>query len=132
QLRGLKHPNDVPPSPTPAFHDAQTIRLEDWPYVENQIGDRIQAKFSVDWQFNGLSLGNVRIGTIGTNDAFGWGLKVEARIMDDNIVYGRAAALRINFNFRFTRAILSDLIALVELHLFADGTFASTSKWEQR
>lgn len=132
QLLGLKHPNDVPPNPMPGFHDAQTIRLVDWPYIDSKIGDRIQAKFSVDWQFNGVSLGNVRIGNIGTEDAIGWGLKVEARIMNDAILHGPAAALRINFNFRFTRAILSDKIATIELRLFADGTFSYSSNWEQQ
>jgi hypothetical protein len=131
QFRGLKHPNDIKPDPMPTFRDVPTIRLDNWPYMKSAIGDRIQAKFSVDWQVNGLSLGNVRIGNIGTNDAIGWGLKVEAKIMDDNILYSGAAALRVNFNFLFTHTLGSDSIAVVELHLFADGTYSSTSRWEQ-
>jgi len=135
QLRGLKHPNDIPPTPAPAFRDGPTIALDDGPWIENGFTDRITASFKIDWQFNGRSLGNVRIANTGTNDAVGWALSVEARIMDDNILYGPgtpgAAALRISFNHRFSRAIGSDRISITDLHLFGDGTFEKTTRWEQ-
>ena len=87
QLRGMKHPNDVAPSPPLAAHDAPQIRLNDWPFVEAVIGDRLSAWFSVDWQYTGRSVGNVQIANIGTNGALLRGLTVTAHIMDDNIVY---------------------------------------------
>jgi hypothetical protein len=132
QFNGLKHPNDVVPNPIPPFRNAQNIRLEGWPWVQNLITDRISAAFEVNWQYNGKSLGNIRIANVGTNDAFGWGLDVEARIMNDSIVHpGGVAGLLIAFNHRFTRPIGSDAIAVTELHLFGDGTYSSTSRWEQ-
>jgi hypothetical protein len=135
QLRGLKHPNDVAPTPTAPFQDAPTIRLDTWPYLDAVDTDRLSAWFSVDWQYNGKSLGNVQITNIGTNGAWLRGLQVDAKIMDDNIVYPREnptyAALRIRFNYRFTRIVGSDYVAITDLHLYADGTYESSSRWEQ-
>jgi hypothetical protein len=135
QLRGLKHPNDRAPANPPAFRDAPTIRLEGWPVVEALSGDEISAWFSVDFQSNGLSLGNVRISNVGTNNALLRDLHVTAEIMDDNIVYPPErpvyAALRIRFHYLFKRPLLSDSIAITDLHLFADGTHEETSRWEQ-
>jgi len=135
QLRGMKHPNDVAPSPAATFQDAPTIRLNDWPYVDVVAGDRLSAWFSVDWQYNGRSLGNVLITNIGTNGALLRGLTVDAHIMDDNILYPPGnptfAALRIRFNYRFNRAVGSDCIAITDLHLYGDGTFEKASRWEQ-
>jgi hypothetical protein len=135
QLRGLKHPNDVAPSSLSAFQNGPTIRLDDWPYVESMAGDRIAAWFSVDWQHNGTSLGNVRITNVGTNGALLQKLQVSARIMDDNIVYPQNApsyaALKIRLHYRFSRAIGSDAIAVRDLHLFGNGTYGLSGQWEQ-
>ena len=135
QLRGLKHPNDAAPSPVAPFRDAPTIRLDKWPYIEAVDGDQISAWFSVDWQFNGTSLGNVRITNVGTNGALLRKLRVSARIMDDNIVYPQNApafaALRVRLHYQFSRTIGSDAIAIQDLHLFGDGTFESSGQWEQ-
>jgi hypothetical protein len=135
QLRDLKHPNDQAPSPQAAFRDAQTIRLDDWPLIENQLTDQIWAHFGIDWQYNGRSLGKVRISPIGTNEAVGWSLSVTAQIMDDAIVYPPSApsfaALRIRFTYIFRRMVGSDSIAVVDLHLFGDGQFERDSRWLQ-
>jgi len=132
QLNGIKHPNDQAPANPAPFRDAPTIRLTGWPTAGGLIDD-IAADFSVDWQFNGRSLGNVRIGNIGVNDAIGWGLSVRAQIMDDNILYSpnNCAALRVRLYYRFTRSIGSDVIAVTDLHLFGDGTYEQSSRWEQ-
>ena len=135
QLRGFKHPNDTPPTPTPPAHDATPIRLEDWPKVSDSYIDDIYAGFEVNWQYNGKSLGNVSISNIATNDAIGWGLIVKAKIMDDNIVYPTSApefaALRIRFEYRFTHVLAQDQIAIVDVHLFGNGKFNIDSRWEQ-
>jgi N-acetyl-anhydromuramyl-L-alanine amidase AmpD len=135
QLRGLKHPNDIPPSPAPAFHDAPIIRLDHWPSVKVLHVDRLSAWFTVDWQFNGKSVGNVRITNVGTEGSMIGRLQVSARIMDDNILYPPQqpsfAALRIRFHYRFSAPTDSDDIAIVDLHLYGDGTFEKTSRWEQ-
>ncbi|WP_168204234.1 papain-like cysteine protease family protein [Aliikangiella coralliicola] len=135
QLRGFKHPNDTAPSPVPPAHDGTVIRLTDWPYIENYLTDQISAGFEVNWQYNGKSLGNILISNVATNDAVGWGLTVKAKIMDDNIVYPRNApefaALRVRFEYRFTRTIGSDKIAIRDLHLFANGRYNLTGRWEQ-
>ena len=135
QLRGFKHPNDTAPSPMPPAHDGHVIRLTDWPSFTNYIGDEISAGFEVNWQYNGNSVGNVMISNIRTNDAVGWGLIIKAKIMDDNIVYPRDnptfAALRVRLEYRFTRTIGSDLIAIRDLHLFGNGRYNSSGRWAQ-
>ena len=135
QLRGMKHPNNTPPSPAAPFQDAPTIRLDTWPLVEAADGDEISAWFSVDWQFNGKSVGNVAITNVGTNNALLWKLRVEAKIMDDDKLYPSGnptfAALRIRFHYQFTRLVGSDSIAVRDLHLYGDGSFDSTGHWEQ-
>ena len=135
QLRGLKHPNDTAPSPMPPAHDGSVIRLTSWPYVENLAGDQISAGFEINWQYNGKSVGNVMISNVATNDAVGWGLIIKAKIMDDNIVYPRSnpefAAMRVRLEYRFTRFIGSDSIAIRDIHLFGNGRYNMTGRWEQ-
>jgi V8-like Glu-specific endopeptidase/cell wall-associated NlpC family hydrolase len=132
QFTHIKHPNDTPPANPAPFRDAATIKIDKWP-VSGGMADDISAWFSIDWQYNGLSLGNVRISNIGTNDAVGWSLHVRAQIMDDNIVYqpGGCAALRIRFHYRFSRGIGADNIAQTDVQLFGDGTYETKSNWVQ-
>ena len=130
----MKHPGDKAPASPAPFTDAAAIRLDDWPKLTGWGIDDIYAWFTVDWQHNGTSLGNVRIGNIGTNDAKLMKLKVRAQIMDDNILYepGGIAALRIRFHYRFSRTPGDDIIAVTELQLFADGTYLRQSNWLQK
>lgn len=135
QMRGLKHPNNTAPDPLPPAQDGTVIRLTDWPYVENYLSDRISAGFEISWQYNGVSVGNVQITNVATNDAVGWGLSVKAHIMDDDIVYPRDnprfAAVKIRFEYRFTRSIGSDAIAIQDVHLFGNGLHNISGRWEQ-
>lgn len=135
QLRGLKHPNDQAPANPAPFQDAPVIRLTGWPKVSNYLGDEISAGFEIRWQFNGRSLGNVQIALSRSNDAVGWGLQVHARIMDDAIVYPRQspsfAAIRVRFDYRFTRAVGSDVLAHQEVHLFGNGRHNISGEWTQ-
>ena len=61
QLEGLKYPNDQAVSPAPPLQDAPTIHLTGWPYVKAPSGDQISADLTVDWQYTGTALGNIRI-----------------------------------------------------------------------
>jgi hypothetical protein len=132
QFMNRKHPNDTPPENPVPYKDAATIKLDTWP-VSGGLADDISAWFAIDWQYNGRSLGNVRISNIGTDDAIGWSLHVRAQIMDDNILYepGECAALRIRFHYRFSRGIGADNIAMTDVHLYADGTYETNSQWVQ-
>ncbi len=132
QFAHVKHPNDTAPASPAPFRDAATIRLDTWP-VSGGLVDDISAWFTIDWQFNGLSLGNVRISNIGTNDAVGWGLTVRAQIMDDNILYqpNQCAALRIRLHYRFTRSIGSDVLAVTDVHLYGNGSWEQSGQWLQ-
>jgi hypothetical protein len=133
QFRGLKHPNDTAPASPPAFRDAAAINLDDWPVTGGFVVDEISAWFAIEWQYNGRSLGNVRISNIGTNDAAGWSLHVRAQIMDDNILYppSDCAALRVRLHYRFSASVGSDRIAVRDIHLFGDGTHEISGRWIQ-
>ncbi|HMJ92706.1 MAG TPA: peptidylprolyl isomerase [Allosphingosinicella sp.] len=132
QFNGIKHPNDSAPANPGPFRDAPTIRLNDWP-SSGGVLDSINAWFKIDWQYNGRSLGNVRIENIGTNDAIGWGLVVKARIMNDARLYepGQCAALRVTIHYKFSRSIGSDQIGITEIKLYGDGTHEISQDWEQ-
>jgi N-acetyl-anhydromuramyl-L-alanine amidase AmpD len=135
QLRGLKHPNDKAPSPASPCRDAPTLGLHEWPYVGALNGECVAAWFVVDWQFNGKSVGNVRISGAGTKGARQQALQVEAKIMDDSALYPRenptCAAVLVRFTYRFARANGADLVAVTDIRLYGDGTFDKSSRWEQ-
>ena len=135
QLNGLKHPNDVPPSPMPAASDGRVIRLTDWPIVEAGIHGTTSAGFEIGWQYNGKSVGNIAISNVSTTDAVLWGLAVKAHIINDAIVYPREnpafAAIKIRFEYRFSRTVGDDLIAIRDVHLFGNGAYNIDGHWEQ-
>jgi hypothetical protein len=134
QMSGMKHPNDVATRPLPPAQDGPVIRLTDWPSSGGLV-DSISAGFEVRWQYNGKSLGNIQINQLTANDAVGWGLQVRARIMNDAIVYPRAnpqfAALKVRFEYRFTRSVGADQLAYREIHLFGNGAYNMTGDWTQ-
>jgi hypothetical protein len=131
QLQGLKHPGNNATNAGSASYQTATTPVASWPYVENLIGDRISADFEMQWQYNGTSLGNIVISNTNTNDAVGWGLDVKCNINDDANVYDGKAAVRVRFHYRFNRSIGSDIIAITDYTLFADGKYTRTSRWTQ-
>ena len=59
--------------------------------------------------------------------------EVHATINDDNTIYeGDSAALRVSFNYRFTRTAGSDAVAIRDFTLYADGTFYEEPRWTQK
>ncbi len=136
QLQGFKTLDDQPFAPSPRLAAAAPIRLTDWPFLENDRGERISANFVVDWQYDGKALGNIAISNVGARDAQGYALQVTARVSDvANASPQQAptyAALRVNFVYCFTRAGAPDVNASIELQLFGDGTYEQMSRWEAR
>jgi hypothetical protein len=134
QLRGLKHPDDIPPAPAALLRSASTIRLDRWPHLDNGQGE-ISAWFTVDWQFNGKSVGNVQIANAGATGTTLTELSVEARIEDDPVTYPQSnpthAAVLVTFKYLFRATDGSNDIAKATLHLMGDGNFEQTSVWER-
>ncbi len=132
QLRGWKHPNDQVPQNRGTVRDGQQVSLNDWP-VAGGLVDDISAWFKVNWQYDGRSLGNVRVDNMGVNDAVGWGLHVTEQIMHDNMVHhsGNVAALKLTFHYRFSRTIGSEVIARRIVKLYGDGTYEVSGDWIQ-
>jgi N-acetyl-anhydromuramyl-L-alanine amidase AmpD len=133
QLHGMKAPAGADVANRPIV-DGPTIRVTDWPYVDDTNGHRVCANFFVDWHFDGQSLGDVHIINVGASDAPGYTLHVTAKIDDDPQVNSSAkspyAALKVRFDFHFARPDASVLDATTELHLFGDGTYDQSSHWK--
>jgi hypothetical protein len=89
----------------------------------------------VDWQYTGASLGNIRIAAIGSHGVPHQTLKVKAHILNDATPHPNdaqhMAGLRVRVHYEFSRASGSDAIAVSHLHLFGDGTYDQTSRWER-
>jgi len=103
--------------------------------IENRLGDAQSAEFEVQYQFNGHGVGNIRLVPVGTNDAFGWQLKVTSRIVarEDREVRGAnpQSAMEVSLNYRHSRAILSDVIYDETLIIFGDGRVERRGRWTQ-
>jgi N-acetyl-anhydromuramyl-L-alanine amidase AmpD len=87
-FNAVKHPNDVAPNPSPPLRDAIPITLG---RQSRGWVDKIGADFQIDWQFNGTSIGNIRMKNIWRNDALLANLDVRASIAHDNNVYDHRA-----------------------------------------
>jgi hypothetical protein len=135
QLKGLKVPGDDNARRGSETFTTTTTAVKEWPVVEVGVGvtDAIYADFEMEWQSNGHSVGNLTIKNTHTNDAIGWGLKVDAKINDDSTVYpGDVAAIRVTFQYRFSGPLWrSDAVALRDFTLFGDGTVKENSRWTQ-
>jgi hypothetical protein len=107
-------------------------RPVEW-WVENWIGDRIAARFDIDWWGNGHAMGPVRMSLASLNDAVGWGLVVETDIIATPSLFGprggpyTVAAVDVRLTYRFNRSIGSDVNRRIDLRLFGDGDHSYSS-----
>jgi len=96
--------------------------------VTNLAGDEISSKFTLRFKHNGYGVGYVDIDHSESNDAIGWGLNVEAKIMADPNQYNSRnggqvmSMVEVTFNYRFSRSIGSDIIKIKRYCLYGDGT----------
>ena len=128
QFRGTKNPSQNGTSAP--FRDAPVIQLDKWPYLDTSTGGAIPASFSVAWQCNGKSLGNVRIANTAANGAPS-PLRVTARIVDAEEADPQTAAMRIRFEYRFARDAAPEAVATTEIRLYGNGTYDQSSRWQQ-
>jgi hypothetical protein len=137
QLGGLKHVGDNAANAGSATYSTTTINV-DGPHASTVLGlDEIYADFELKFDYNGRSLGKIRITPVRTNDAVGLGLRVKATIMDETNAFTRPpaterfAAVNVQFHYRFTSPLYNDLIAITELRLYGDGRFDQRFRWTQ-
>jgi N-acetylmuramoyl-L-alanine amidase len=128
QMHGLKHPFDDEKWATrqPQFQ-AREESVGWW--LKNGWRDEISASFLVKFRYNGHSVGDISIENSGTEDAAGWGLYVTAHILPAREAYqlqgkGPFAAVEVTFNFNFNRKFGDDVIRMVRLVLYGDGSVA--------
>jgi N-acetylmuramoyl-L-alanine amidase len=129
QMHGLKHPyDDEQWSKRQPQFQAREESVAWW--LKNGFRDEISAKFLVKFRYNGHSVGDISIENVGTEDAVGWGLYVTAHILPAREAYqlqgkGPSAAVEVTFNFNFSRKFGDDVIRMVRLVLYGDGSVAS-------
>ena len=127
RLEGAKYPSDDEKKyKNKGIWKKKTVRV--YKKVTNHIGDEISAKFDLTFKYNGYGVGYVDMDHTNSNDAVGWGLHVEAKMMVDPNNYtsnngGQSMSMiEVTFNYRFTRSIGSDVIKIKRYKIYGDGT----------
>ncbi len=127
RLEGAKYPSDDEAQyKSKGIWKPKTVTV--YEKVENLASDEISAKFALRFKYNGYGVGYIDIDHIQSNDAVGWGLNVEAKLMVDPNNYtsrngGQTMSMiEVTFNYRFTRSIGSDVIKLKRYKIYGDGT----------
>ncbi len=127
RLEGAKYPYDKKDD----YHNKaawKRKRKTVYSKVTNHLGDEISSKFDLNFKYNGYGVGYIEIDHSNSNDAVGWGLDVEAKIMVDPNQYTsrnggqEMAMIDVTFNYRFSRSLGSDIIKIKRYSLYGDGT----------
>lgn len=131
------HPGGASTSPGSSVWQTQTITLPGL-RCENKLGQETYADFEVNFKYNGSSVGFIEVSTTKAQDAWGWGLTVKENITSDPNTYDtvppsgqRFAAVKLRFHFRFDHSPLQDVIGIIDLTLYGNGTFAESARWTQ-
>jgi hypothetical protein len=131
------HPGGASTTPGSGIWQTQTITLPGL-RCENKLGQETYADFEVNFKYNGSSVGFIEVSTTKAQDAWGWGLTVKENITSDPNTYDtvppsgqRFAAVKLRFHFRFDHSPLQDVIGLIDLTLYGNGTFAESARWTQ-
>lgn len=126
RMEGAKLPGDNASYQNSGVWNKKTVRV--YEKLTNNLGDEISAKFDLSFKYNGNGVGYIDMDHVQSNDAVGWGLHVEAKLMADPNTYTSnnggqdMAMIEITFNYRFTRSIGSDVIKVKRLKVYGDGT----------
>jgi N-acetyl-anhydromuramyl-L-alanine amidase AmpD len=137
QLNGLKKPWNNDAYAGPPSYGTKTLRLTG-PRGSTVFGaDEIWVDCELTFQYNGRSVGNVAVTVTGTGDAAGLGLTLKEQIADEANSFTAAgspdafAAVKVRLHYRFDSPIYDDMIAISDLVLYGNGTYAFTTRWTQ-
>ena len=81
RMEGPKLPSDDSSFQNKGIWQKKTIRV--YEKIENHLTDEISAKFDLSFKYNGYGVGYIDMDHVESNDAVGWGLNVEAKLMAD-------------------------------------------------
>jgi hypothetical protein len=135
-MKGKKHVRNDPANEGTGAYQDQTINIRG-PRASTFLGlDKIYFDCDVQFQYNGSSIANITVLPRSTSDAAGAGLKVEAKIQEDDKVYldnqrRRIAGMKVHITYRFTSPLYDDLLAKSELSVYGDGDFRFKHEWTQ-
>ena len=138
QLQGVQDPWDNPANRGSAPFQT-TVTTVEGPHAATVRGfDHIYADFEMTWEWNGRSLGNIRIVTTKTNDAVGAGLRVTATVRREANSFTKAgnptpfAAIHVQFAYDFQWMWpYDDWFAMTDFTLYGDGSVDRRSRWTQ-
>jgi hypothetical protein len=136
RMEGAKYPNDDEKKyKNVGIWKTQVVKVDSF-YDQYGI-DEISATFNLSFKYNGQAVGYIDIDNIKTNDALGWSLEVEAKIMvDPNNYFNKGSSdpismIEVKFHFRFIMTVGSDKIWTDHYKLYGDGTYSNVGKWTQ-
>ena len=129
QFTGFKQPANKA-APSSPRRNARTIAVTGWPEV-TEGGHTTSADLTIDWKYDGVGLGEIRIGYQSARNGPVGTLRVDARIEDDSRTYqpSGCASLRVRLIYTFTGAGGTRTIGVNEVALFGDGTHEVESYW---
>lgn len=124
QLRGVKRPQGLD-SGSSTLLAAPTVRLDDWPIVQGSDGAE-SLPLTVDFEYDGAAVGNVRIVPGLAQSAQGVSLTVTASIKVPPDLLQRPSAIAvlqaiIEYDFTWDDGAVEK--AIIELTLFGDGRY---------
>jgi hypothetical protein len=135
--RDAIHPGGATTTPGAGVWQTQTINVPGL-RCENHAGQETFADFEVSFKHNGASVGFIEVSPTKAQDGWGWGLTVKENITGDPNTYDtvppssqRFAAAKLRFHFRFDHTPLQDVIGIIDLTLYGNGTFAESARWTQ-
>lgn len=139
QLNGLKRPWNDDAHKGQAVYSDKTLKITGPRAYTTALGiDALFADCSLDFQYNGRSVGNIAIGVVNNSDAVAGGLTVKAQIIDDANAYTAPgftdpfAAVKVRFHYRFDYTAYDDEIAVSTVTLYGNGSHAFKFEWTQR
>ena len=131
------HPGGASATPGGAVWKTQTLNVPGL-RCENNAGQETYADFEVNFKYNGSSVGFIEVSTTKAEDGWGWGLAVKENITSDPNTYDtvpasgqRFAAVKLRFHFRFDHTPFQDILGIIDLTLYGNGTFAESARWTQ-
>jgi N-acetyl-anhydromuramyl-L-alanine amidase AmpD len=138
QLRGIKKPWDDAAHAGPTTFSTMTLTVPG-PHASTFLGlDEIYTDVELRFQYNGRSVGNIQTSIVRTEDAAGLGLILRGEIMDEANAFrvpgspDAFAAVNYRLHYTFDSDVYQNLIAVVDLVLYGNGTFTERFRWTQR
>ena len=127
---GVDKQSDLPGT---GIFKTRTVKLHEPKITRDYIvtEDAIYANLEVSFDYNGKSVGEVKIIVTEKNDALGLGLHITGDITQDRNLWGdeAVAAVRLQLHYDFSRKFKNNWIAVRDMTLYGDGDYSESWRW---